>query len=102
MVASVRQSAGQRSHDAAVVCAIRARQSPSPSRRAAIYWKPPSTLGGVRGGNRKEPPYSIVAAPQYVILSGLAAHSANGTWDDGVRRCTPGMVRAAGASGTSR
>ena len=62
MVASVGQSARQRSHDAAVVCATRARQSPRPSCRAAICWKPPSTmstLGGVRGGNREEPPYSI-------------------------------------------
>ena len=62
MVASVRQSAGPRSHDVAVVCAARTRQSPSPSRRAASCWKPPSTmstLGGVRGGNREESPYSI-------------------------------------------
>jgi hypothetical protein len=43
MVASVRQSACQRSHDVAVVCETRARQSPSPSRRAAICWKPPRT-----------------------------------------------------------
>src|ERR1700674_3485525 len=62
MVASVRQSACQRSHDAAVVCEARARQPSSPSRRAPTCWKPPSTmsmLGGVRGGNREEPSYSI-------------------------------------------
>jgi hypothetical protein len=40
-----------------------------------------------------------VRPPQYLILSGLAAHSANGTCDSGVRRLMPGMLRAAGASG---
>ena len=59
MVASVGQSAGQRSHDIAVVCAARARQPPSPSHRAAICWKPPCTMsmpGGVRGGTARNPP----------------------------------------------
>lgn len=39
---------------------------------------------------------------QYRILSGLAAHSANGTSDVGVRSVMPGMLRSAGGSGISR
>jgi hypothetical protein len=46
----------------------RARQSIGPSRRATTCWKPPSTmstLGGVRGGNREESPYSIDPASTF-------------------------------------
>lgn len=55
MVASVGQSACQRSHDAAVVRGTRARQPPSPSRRIATCRKPPNRASAISGAKWRRP-----------------------------------------------
>jgi Reverse transcriptase (RNA-dependent DNA polymerase)/Group II intron, maturase-specific domain len=85
-------------HDAAVVCEA-TRQPPRPSHRAASCWKPPrtmSTLGGVRGGDREESPYSICVTSMIDSLTAWRWESSTQP-DDG-----EGLAKRKGAAARRR